>query len=1771
MISKLELYILNSDNSVAPFIPIKEHIVLYDFSFESKRMGPAPEITATIQAEGGLENYLTSNVFCEYNGERYFLKSAPSVSKDNADPRYTFELTFVSERVILDNVYMVDAVQGDSAPNDVQTCSTNVVFMDTIEVYVARLNAAMQLKNVGYSVVLDEGVTSESKLVSFQDKYFTEALQEGVKIYNIPYYFVGKVVHFGAATTITPTLKYGDGLLGISKSLRSDRIVNRATATGSSENIPYYYPNPTPMGEIEVVVRGGTEVQVDSYLKLSKIPRGGALVFHLAKDKVDLFSSYAVEDVQDGQTSGFKADFFTWNTTANLKTYPLTTWAFAGFRLDSLGQEPTDASIKCEAIINTSSTQDFSVDKLWVFKEVNGSLVRDESLAVSQVVNNKEFVQGADEVPSYVKLNIECIVKSVPVSTRYYFGIQFISNKVVGLLPIEFNFSTSQTGKEQGWYLRQPSGIESDAPVSLADYGLRVTNNVQMGEISYDVIKEKVPFASTLMPPIYRESGGIERFYNAQNGLYEGIFFENEYNGSNPKEAITSFDTKPTIVGVTNAAGDRIDTFIDFAYDRNDSDDTILTDGGSEEYINPYFYAKLRKFDGDSGFNLFAQAIESGEMMIEITSGHCGACKFTIMVDENTQRNLVMVDSNGDLVYDDATGKVKMASDAIGLDRQNDTVNNEVWIALKKDINTFGQIMPNATSQLKPSVNDTFVITNILLPQAYYTSAEKKLEEAILSFLVKNNSFAFDPRINFSRIALKQRQDIRETLSENAIIPIEFNGKLQSFYVSSYTYRKQKNELLPEISVSLTDSLESEPTAFETTINAIQVNAEKAVSTVESSTKTYVNKKNQEVVTHVEESLSEFVSVAGSETITGEKNFVGGLFVNGNQIAYNAEYGYWELVGDLIVSGAITMFGSSKGFEPSTITDAVSIDNYTIKRNANGQLYVAVGGTGGGGTGSGLTLDDVVIYLNGNYYTIKQTDDAISNALTDYAKKSDIPSLSGYATETWVKNQKYATQSALSGVDSRLSAVETFFATDDTDNLVNKWSEIVTFLNATEGDTLDNILSTKADKSALESAISTLNTEIGKKWTQDNGKISNWDTAFGWGDHSKAGYAGKSYVDTELTKYVKLATAQSISAQHDFTNGIKVGGLPITKAADGTLYLDANVVVSGAITMFGSGSTTFPTIWANIPFNKKQMTWNGSEWSIIDGGSGSGVDANAVNVLINEYLDKYNYATQSWVQSQGYLTHHQSLSHLLSKTDAANTYQPIINSTNKLAYSLISGTPDLSVYFLSSNFTKANIKSTLGISDWALAATKPSYTAAEVGALATSGGTINGSTTLATGNLIVLSGDTVVGKLYPTSDASVDLGQSVRRWVDIYIGGYLSWGNSADMTDIGDWNTLKGNYGLRIISSITTDSGAPYTYATALHVKGRYGFELAVQGGDVDSFSIRSVTHNREWKELIHSGNIGSYNAGSATKLATPRTIWGQSFDGTGNIATTLHITSKDVGSYNEGIRINNIGGYSSIWFNTINKEGYDAGMWGITANNGGNLRIRGGDTALVDFVNITRAGNVVIGGTTADELLHVHGTSKSSLFKSVNGYTLDSSTANYCGLIPQRIISSGGDATDFWLHNTTKIHYYASEHEIINNVTINGNLLTTGAITMFSQASLKNISDKRGLSLDELAKLEPTRFYWKDGRDDKLHIGGIADEVIKVLPEAIYHTSDGTMTMDYGSAAFFIGTSLIKPVIDHERRIGESEKRIADLERESERKDKIIVALENKIKQLTA
>lgn len=345
--------------------------------------------------------------------------------------------------------------------------------------------------------------------------------------------------------------------------------------------------------------------------------------------------------------------------------------------------------------------------------------------------------------------------------------------------------------------------------------------------------------SQVLMPPIYRQTNGAERFYNALNNKYinpdtgDYYTFENLYLPTNPKEQIVDFSyIKPSIKNALNKAGVRMDMIKAIAFDQND-DDSINKDTG--EYIHSYFYVKLNKFDGDFVFNLFDQALVGSDATVSMTSGACGACNFQIGVTEITQegkqvfRNPVQVDSKGDIVPGDYAQKVNVNNLQ---PQQQNTMTNEVWIALKKDNTTFGIVMPNAGNNIKPSVGDSFVFLNIDMPQAYITKAEKELEEAIIKYMANNNREKFTFSIKLSRIFLAENPSIGNLLNENARIDLEYNGQFHQLYVSNYTLKVDEN-VLPEISIQLTDTLTIGKNSLQTAIDGVKQDIMNSIGSVD--------------------------------------------------------------------------------------------------------------------------------------------------------------------------------------------------------------------------------------------------------------------------------------------------------------------------------------------------------------------------------------------------------------------------------------------------------------------------------------------------------------------------------------------------------------------------------------------------------------------------------------------------------------------------------------------------------------------------------------------------------------------------------------------------------------------------------------------------------------------------------------------------------------------------------------------------------------------------
>lgn len=105
-------------------------------------------------------------------------------------------------------------------------------------------------------------------------------------------------------------------------------------------------------------------------------------------------------------------------------------------------------------------------------------------------------------------------------------------------------------------------------------------------------------------------------------------------------------------------------------------------------------------------------------------------------------------------------------------------------------------------------------------------------------------------------------------------------------------------------------------------------------------------------------------------------------------------------------------------------------------------------------------------------------------------------------------------------------------------------------------------------------------------------------------------------------------------------------------------------------------------------------------------------------------------------------------------------------------------------------------------------------------------------------------------------------------------------------------------------------------YMAAFDYSGQSTYEISFSAGDLwtNEMSVQSALPTSNIFTLPnYQIAYNDYNVASATKLQTPRTIWGQSFDGTGNVDGTLTIT-------NSGSDDPHIISTVSKWFHIVSK-----------------------------------------------------------------------------------------------------------------------------------------------------------------------------------------------------------------------------------------------------------
>ena len=934
----------NTGNEIIGLFPSEANpAIVSSYTYDAKRMGGAPTLTATIYSSEPLQ--WKKEEFVEYNGDRFFASYTPNSTKDNSSRMWKSEITFTSRRELLDNTLFFDVVVDDVDTQNkdrYRSNQTKFTFGGTIYEFIARINSSMAYCGLyrptdeykGYYVVVDEGYgTDEVKEVSFEDQYLTDVLQLINTTFELDYYWDGNVCHVGKVQhdlTDTP-IKYGssDALISVSKENANYKIVDMITGYGSSDNLPYYYPNDDEFGEAvfntENISKDKVSVELSKFLKDSIY--NDTIVLYKSKEgksyngSVDvsppafyIYSSTIPENLSQADSpsnptvtcsfwinipisaiKGQKIDLTNLNFSFELFSY-ITRPDF----ISNVGK--ANRSIKLrkigeETYVPISEGMSFGNVSTYTFEE-NGDFIL--TIGADFSYNCKVF--NSDGIRSFYDASVWNVAFGGSVEFSYESKSEYEWKNGDKYIPYsEAGINVSEIG--------EANCIEYDYQfVKDGDrYGFNKVYTGTEDNAVKVIVTDRVWIApsSVLMPSIYRNTKGAERFYYALNnthklpsgsGYYE---FVNLYKKGNPHQGTVTFDDiKPTINGIVNAEGQLFGEIADVAFDKEDSD---VKDSDGTTYIHQYFYIKLHKFNGEFGFDLFNHVLAKESAKINlIKSNGCPACSFVIYnqpsADNSKCYNCVSVDENGNLkrVRTDKNDYIfANASDAYEDKLNQDSTQKELWIAVQKDTSTLGIVMPNASAGFKPQKGDLFVITGIKPPKVLVTAAEKRLDDALIKHMSENNTDQFNYSVKFSRIFLQENPDFASKLNENAKLSIQIQGDSDSdgnlisheVFVSNYSV-KVDNDELAEVEIELVNSLEVTNSDVKQIIDAVKGEAVKSLSSMVGGSST--NNFNASITDKMY--LSKLKDDIASGTITFQKvqKFLQGILI-GNNNAYSID------------------------------------------------------------------------------------------------------------------------------------------------------------------------------------------------------------------------------------------------------------------------------------------------------------------------------------------------------------------------------------------------------------------------------------------------------------------------------------------------------------------------------------------------------------------------------------------------------------------------------------------------------------------------------------------------------------------------------------------------------------------------------------------------------------------------------------------------------------------------------------------------------------------
>lgn len=352
--------------------------------------------------------------------------------------------------------------------------------------------------------------------------------------------------------------------------------------------------------------------------------------------------------------------------------------------------------------------------------------------------------------------------------------------------------------------------------------------------------------------------------------------------------------------------------------------------------------------------------------------------------------------------------------------------------------------------------------------------------------------------------------------------------------------------------------------------------------------------------------------------------------------------------------------------------------------------------------------------------------------------------------------------------------------------------------------------------------------------------------------------------------------------------------------------------------------------------------------------------------------------------------------------------------------------------------------------------------------------------------------------------------------------------------DIANSDTAGGGVSLRwlIRQGYATDSIQAGYY---IHLKNAYvdvflkttgayqGTVIRViqdsRGSINNRFGLINSTYNTEAYTSLSAAATALYNvayqgtvsgtdtctvshANSATKLQTPRTIWGQSFDGTGNVNGTIYINNSDSGNgaiilnnnVNTHARISAIKDQvvfntgAAIRFGATNWEYSDwAGLKYDTVANAIYLGIADG-TVFNYYSNKRSNGTLKFPGITTI-------TPDSGARIGGSGGDLYLGNANNSNWVKVQDICSHNGSNYWYIYQSGNAHF--SNINVVGTATIGGDCLVKGGVTAYQSSDIRLKQDLRKLDYLGIIKAMGGTFGFAWKKDNTRSIGWIAQHVL--------------------------------------------------------------------------